>query len=84
MVECLERMIVEIVDSKKLVKIKDLNSLTIGYDVYDITNTLRLNDKSSKALMQKELNKEIQELDNWITLIIKLSHASLLIKSPYL
>jgi hypothetical protein len=64
MVECLEKMIVEIVDSKKLVEIKDLNSLTIGYDVYDITNTLCLNDKSLKALMQKELNKEIQELDN--------------------
>ena len=69
MVECLERMIVEIVGSKKLIEIKDLNRLTIGYDVYDITNTLRLNDKEFKALIQKELDKEkleenVQESDN--------------------
>ena len=58
MVECLKRMIIEIVGSQKLIEIKDLNHLTIRYDIYDITNMLHLNDPTFKALLQKELDKK--------------------------
>jgi len=61
-VECLKRMIIEIVYSQKLIEIKDLNHLTIGYDIYDVTNSLRLNDEAFKKLVQKELDKMISHL----------------------
>ena len=61
MVECLQRMVIEIVDSKKLIEIKDLNFLTIGYDVYDITNRLHLNDRIFKDLSRRELNNKNQD-----------------------
>lgn len=61
MVECLQRMVIEIVDSKKLIEIKDLNFLTIGYDVYDITNRLHLNDRIFKDLLRRELNNKNQD-----------------------
>jgi len=37
--ECLKRIVIEIVEHKKLIDIKDLNHLTIGYDIYDVTNS---------------------------------------------
>ena len=60
--ECLKRMVIEIVEHKKLIEIKDLNHLTIGYDIYDVTNSLRLNDEAFKKLVQKELDKMISRL----------------------
>ena len=62
MSECLKRMVIEIVEHKKLIEIKDLNHLTIGYDIYDVTNSLRLNDEAFKKLVQKELDKMISRL----------------------
>src|SRR5581483_7521906 len=36
MIEYFKRMVIKIVGSKKLIEIKDLNHLTIGYDIYMI------------------------------------------------
>jgi hypothetical protein len=55
--ECLNRMLTEIVSHKKLIEIKDLNSLTAIYDIYDISNTLHLNDQEFKNVVKKELEK---------------------------
>lgn len=55
--ECLRRMLSEIIGHKKLIEIKDLNGLTAGYNIYDITNSLRLNDETFKDVVKKELGK---------------------------
>jgi hypothetical protein len=52
-------MVIKIVKHKKLIEIKNLNYLTITYDIYDITNLLHLNDETFKKLVQKKLNKII-------------------------
>ena len=51
--ECLKRMIIKIVEYKKLIEIKDLNHLTIKYDIYNVTNSLCFNDEVFKKLVQK-------------------------------
>ncbi|CAG8715362.1 17063_t:CDS:2, partial [Racocetra persica] len=59
MSECLIKLIEEILNNEnKLVKITDLDYLTLDYDIYDASNILDLNDKDFKALLKKELGNK--------------------------
>lgn len=56
MSECLYRMVKELLDEEnKLIKIGDLNRMTLKYDIYDASGTLDLNDDEFKALLTEEL-----------------------------
>ncbi|CAG8685864.1 25317_t:CDS:2 [Dentiscutata erythropus] len=54
---CLLKMIEEILKDK-LVKIKDLNHITLNYNIYDAGDTLNLNDTNFKVLLKKELGNK--------------------------
>ncbi|RIB25714.1 hypothetical protein C2G38_2030813 [Gigaspora rosea] len=59
MSKCLLKMIEEILDDEKeLVKISDLDSLTLDYDIYDAEDVLNLNDTALKVLLKKELDNK--------------------------
>ena len=60
MSECLQRMIKKtLYEEKRLIKITDLDHLTLNYDIYDAGGILDLNDTDFQALLKKELhNKE--------------------------
>ena len=52
-------MIQEILDEEKqLIKIEDLDRLTLDYDIYDAGDTLNLNDADFKATFKKELHNK--------------------------
>ena len=56
MSECLQRMIKETLDEeKRLIKIMDLDRLTLNYDIYDAGGILDLNDTDFQVLLKKEL-----------------------------
>ncbi|CAG8793011.1 20453_t:CDS:1, partial [Dentiscutata erythropus] len=53
------KIIKELLDGeKKLIKIKDLDCITLDYDIYDAEDVLNLNNPDFKALLKKELNKK--------------------------
>ena len=59
MVECFYRRIEEVLDDeKKLIEIKDLDCLTVPYNIYDASGRLDLNDDDLKMLCKKELDKK--------------------------
>ncbi|KAF0432808.1 hypothetical protein F8M41_005151 [Gigaspora margarita] len=59
MSKCLLKMIEEILnDEKKLVKITDLDSLTLDYNIYNAGDVLNPNDTSFKVLLKKELDNK--------------------------
>jgi hypothetical protein len=66
MSECLLRMVKEILDEEnKLIKIMDLNRITLKYDIYDASGTLKLNDDDFKTLLNDELgNDNIVTIDD--------------------
>ncbi|RIB15527.1 hypothetical protein C2G38_2039305 [Gigaspora rosea] len=63
MSECLIKMIEELLDDeKKLVKITNLDRLTLDYDIYNAGNILNLNDEDFKTLLKKELGNEKKKI----------------------
>ena len=59
MSECLRRMIKETLNEEKwLIKITDLDHLTLNYDIYDAGGILDLNDTDFQALLNKELHNK--------------------------
>ena len=60
MVESLFRMIEEILDDKDIIKIIDLDALTIEFDIYDSTGRLNVNNADFKKLCKKGLEKKLK------------------------
>ncbi|CAG8725223.1 33870_t:CDS:2 [Gigaspora margarita] len=57
--KCLLKMIEEILDDEKgLVKITDLDRLTLDYDIYDAGDVLNLNNTGFKVLLKKKLDNK--------------------------
>ncbi|CAG8726002.1 17018_t:CDS:2, partial [Dentiscutata erythropus] len=65
MLKCLMRIIKEMLDEeKKLVRITDLDRLTMNYDLYDFGGILNLNDVDFKAFLNKDLDNKGKENKN--------------------
>ena len=58
-------MIKETLDEeKRLIEIRDLDRLTLNYDIYDARGILDLNDADFQALLKKELHNKGKEKQN--------------------
>ncbi|CAG8733628.1 21618_t:CDS:2, partial [Cetraspora pellucida] len=63
--DCFLKMVEETLDEeKKLVRITDLDCLTLNYDIYDAEGILNLNDADFKALLKKELDNKDSALSS--------------------
>ena len=62
MLGCLRKMIQETLDEeKRLIEIKDLDRLTLDCDIYNVGDTLNLNDADFKATLKKELQNKSKQ-----------------------
>ena len=62
MVQAFRRMMEEKLGSaKNFVDMADLNKITIGFDLYDNTGTLDLNNQDLKRLLVKEIPNLVEE-----------------------